>query len=87
MKEQPLTIDTAAERLNISRRTVYALVWTGRLKAFRAGRVLRIEPSEIEAFKARNAVQVADPVEPPRVAVPPKRSKFADLPGANRYVS
>lgn len=37
-----LTVEEAAKFLRISTKTVYALIKTGRLSAYRAGRALRI---------------------------------------------
>jgi excisionase family DNA binding protein len=46
-----LTVDAAAIRMGLCRRTVYSLIRSGELKAIQVGRVLRVEPQAIDAFK------------------------------------
>ncbi|AFV12807.1 molybdopterin biosynthesis protein [Thermacetogenium phaeum DSM 12270] len=59
-----------AELLKISRYTVYELIKRGELKAYRVGRKVRVEASDLEAFKWRarddfSGVQPAPGVAPP----------------------
>ncbi|AGA31658.1 helix-turn-helix domain-containing protein [Singulisphaera acidiphila] len=50
-----LTKIQVADLMGVSWRTVNRWVASGKLKAVRAGRVLRFEPSELEKFKARSS--------------------------------
>lgn len=43
-----LTIDDAAERLNCSADSVRRMISRGHLKAYRAGRLIRIKPRDLE---------------------------------------
>lgn len=45
-----LTMREAAARLNISARTVWAMIQDGRLRAIRIGRAVRIAPAELERY-------------------------------------
>ncbi|WP_171096377.1 helix-turn-helix domain-containing protein [Ruegeria sp. HKCCD9179] len=45
-----LTVEIVADRMGISERTVFRWIKTGRLKAFRMGRVLRIPEAELIDF-------------------------------------
>lgn len=47
---QLLTPEEVAERLRVSRPTVYAWLKMGRLPGPRAGKVWRIRPADLEAF-------------------------------------
>jgi excisionase family DNA binding protein len=47
---QLLTPEEVAERLRVSRPTVYAWLKMGRLQGLRAGKVWRIRPADLEAF-------------------------------------
>jgi excisionase family DNA binding protein len=48
--EPLLTPEEVAERLRVSRPTVYAWLKMGRLQGLRAGKVWRIRPADLEAF-------------------------------------
>jgi excisionase family DNA binding protein len=45
-----LTPEEVAERLRVSRPTVYAWLKMGRLRGLRAGKVWRIQPADLDAF-------------------------------------
>ncbi len=49
-----LTIDEAAEALNVSRRTVYGLVHDGKLATVTIGRSRRVRQASVERFIERN---------------------------------
>lgn len=48
------TIDTAAQELAVSRDTIQRAVKAGRLPVVRIGRLVRIEPADLDAFRQRN---------------------------------
>lgn len=50
-----LTLDTVAERLAVSRRTVQRLIDAGELRPVRFGRSVRITERELAAFVAARA--------------------------------
>lgn len=60
MEERLLTVDEAAERLRITRRTVRDWLWLGKLRGVKAGRSWRIPESAIEEF-----LQTPTPYQPP----------------------
>lgn len=45
-----LTVDEVAERLGISRATVYRLLERGDVRAYKIGKSLRFKEDELEAF-------------------------------------
>lgn len=45
-----LTVNQAAARFNIGRRTIYRLVERGELNSHRVGSAIRIRPSDLEAY-------------------------------------
>ncbi len=47
-----LTVEEAADLLNIGRTTVYALIRTGQITSVRVGRLRRLRPADIEAYTA-----------------------------------
>jgi excisionase family DNA binding protein len=47
-----LTLDEAAERMRVSRRTVERLIAEGRIRPVRIGRSVRVTDRELEAFLA-----------------------------------
>ncbi len=49
---QLLTVDQAAFRLQMSPKTVRRLINSGELQAIRIGRVVRIDPRELDRFVA-----------------------------------
>ncbi len=49
-----LTPEEVAEQLRVSRRTVYAWLHSGRLRAAKAGKHWRIRPEDIETFLRPN---------------------------------
>lgn len=60
-KDPLLDVNQVAGRLNVSPRTVYRLIDSGELPAFRVGtgRSLRVKQSEFEIFRAkREAAEV-----------------------------
>jgi excisionase family DNA binding protein len=50
VSDRMLTTSEVAERLSVSERTVFRWLEQGHLKAFRAGRVLRISEASVEVF-------------------------------------
>ncbi len=42
------TVKQAAERLGVSPKTIYDLVEKGRLRCFRIGKAIRIQPEDLE---------------------------------------
>lgn len=58
--EGALTITDICARLNIKKGTVYQLIRTGALPAFRLGRSYRVDPRDLQRFKdSRKAVIAA----------------------------
>ncbi len=58
--EGALTITDVCVQLNIKKGTVYQLIRTGALPAFRLGRSYRVEPRDLQRFKdSRKAVVAA----------------------------
>lgn len=51
-----LTMVEAAERLDVSKRTVQKLVTAGDLPAVRISRIVRIRPEDLDAFVAGRVV-------------------------------
>lgn len=49
--------ETAAEYLGITPRTLYRLMDTGELPAYRFGRVFRLKQGDVEAFIERSQVE------------------------------
>ncbi len=60
-KDPLLEVSQVAARLNVSARTVYRLIDSGDLPAFRvgAGRSLRVRESEFDAFKEKRETEGA----------------------------
>ncbi|PJC36862.1 DNA-binding protein [Candidatus Peregrinibacteria bacterium CG_4_9_14_0_2_um_filter_53_11] len=56
MKDPILTVDEAAEELQLHPFTVLKLIRKGRLKASKIGRVYRIRESSIDAFLDENEI-------------------------------
>ncbi len=52
MVDAPRWLSTAeaADRLGITARTLYRLIDTGNLPAYRIGRVIRLQEAEVDAF-------------------------------------
>jgi len=50
-----LTVDDVAERLHVSRTTVYRLVESRRLRSYRIGRQIRFNKSDIDSYLAARA--------------------------------
>lgn len=48
--------EAAKQRLNVSERTVWAMIQRGDLRAVRIGRSVRIDPRELDRFLAAAAV-------------------------------
>lgn len=53
--EQFLTTDEVLDRLNINQRTIYRLINSGKLPAYRVGRQWRVRRSDLDAFLKRNS--------------------------------
>lgn len=49
-QDQLLTLQQAADRLQISMSTIRRLIKAGKLQAVRIGRNLRIRPADLEAY-------------------------------------
>ena len=58
-KSNSLTVSEAAERLNISPKTIYELVGRGELNHHRAGRAIRFLASDLLEFQQRTAAHLA----------------------------
>ena len=52
-----LDVNAVAERLGVSRQTVYRMTWRGDLPASRVGERLRYRPSDVDDYIDRNRVQ------------------------------
>lgn len=50
MKPSYLTIQQAAERTQLSARTLRRYIAEGRLVAYRAGRAIRLKPEDVDAL-------------------------------------
>lgn len=48
-----LTVEEAAERLQIGRTTLYQLIRTGAITSVRIGRLRRLRPADLDAYAAR----------------------------------
>ncbi len=48
-----LTIPQVCKELSVDRRTVYQLIESGALRAYRVGKLYRIDPEDLAAFKER----------------------------------
>lgn len=46
----PLTVKQAAERLNVSPKTIYAMIDKGKLRCQRMGRAIRINPKDLDGM-------------------------------------
>ena len=57
--EGALTITDVCAQLKIKKGTVYQLIRTGALPAFRLGRTFRIEPQDLQRFKDTRKAAVA----------------------------
>lgn len=52
--QQWLSTDEAAKRIGVTARTLYRFIDAGELVAYRFGRVIRLQPDDVEVFiKAR----------------------------------
>ena len=66
-----LKVAEVATRLKITRKTVYALCRTRRIRCYRAGRSLRIPVEEVERFENFKRSQRRGPALPGTSSVPP----------------
>ena len=57
--EGALTITDVCAQLKIKKGTVYQLIRTGALPAFRLGRTFRVEPQDLQRFKDARKAAVA----------------------------
>ncbi len=48
-----LTVPQVCDELSVNRRTVYQLIESGALRAYRVGKPYRIDPEDLMAFKER----------------------------------
>ncbi len=53
-----LTVPQICHELNVSRVTVYGLIDSGELPAYRVGKNYRIEPEDLERYKTQGKAQV-----------------------------
>lgn len=60
MPVQALTVNEAAERLHVSRVSVYGLLKRGELQSFKIGRSRRISPDAIDVFIAARVAAETD---------------------------
>ena len=58
MERDILTMKEAAEYLRVSRATMYKIIESGGLPAYKVNGTLRFEFSEIKAYIAKNRVKV-----------------------------
>lgn len=63
-----LTVPQVCDELSIDRRTVYQLIESGALRAYRVGKPYRIDPEDLMAFKERRKADaptdgVAGPIQ------------------------
>ncbi len=84
---KPLTIAEAADILGVSYGIVYAAIQTGQLRAYRytkrrkSGKptgTYRIDPADLEAYKASCATEPAKPAAPKKNAAGPSAFKNLD---------
>ncbi|ASS67991.1 MULTISPECIES: helix-turn-helix transcriptional regulator [unclassified Paenibacillus] len=60
MNQEPsYTVEEVAQLLRISKLTVYDLVKKGRLPAYRVGKQMRVDATDLEAYKAKSKNQTA----------------------------
>jgi putative molybdopterin biosynthesis protein len=71
-----LTVGECAQLLSVSAKTVRGLIDRGDLPAYRVGRVLRIDPADLEALRYRPR-EAGAPDRSPRPR--PVRGEFARL--------
>lgn len=57
MSDQDYTIDDIARILQIHRKTAERLVTSGKLRAYKVGRIHRITPESLETFRKENRVR------------------------------
>lgn len=48
-----LTVQQVGAELSVDRRTVYQLIESGALRAYRVGKPYRVDPEDLAAFKER----------------------------------
>lgn len=63
MRAALLDVRGVAERLGVSPYTARRLIGAGRLRAYRVGRQLRVEPADVEAFLASHVLDTSDPLQ------------------------
>jgi excisionase family DNA binding protein len=56
-----LTVEQAAERLNVGRTLMFALIRDGQIESVQVGRLRRIRPAALAAFTERLATHPATP--------------------------
>jgi putative molybdopterin biosynthesis protein len=49
-----MTVQDVREKLGIGQATAYRLVYRGDIPAYKVGRILRIDPRDVDAYLARN---------------------------------
>jgi excisionase family DNA binding protein len=54
VKPVMMTVLDVREKLGIGQATAYRLVYRGDILAYKVGRILRIDPRDVEAYLARN---------------------------------
>ena len=54
VKPMMMTVLDVREKLGIGQATAYRLVYRGDIPAYKVGRILRIDPRDVEAFLARD---------------------------------
>ncbi|MBD2868743.1 helix-turn-helix transcriptional regulator [Paenibacillus arenilitoris] len=78
------TTEEIAKLLKISKLTVYDLIKKGELPSYRVGKQMRVDASDLEAYKQRAKTAAAP--EPRAEAVQPPRSYPASSPSAGRPI-
>jgi excisionase family DNA binding protein len=74
-----LTIREVADTLAVALKTVYQLVWQGKIRAVRVGRSVRIPSEALQEYLDGNAI--APPRRPaPKPAPMPKRARVRGRP-------
>ncbi|MBU0726413.1 MAG: helix-turn-helix domain-containing protein [Alphaproteobacteria bacterium] len=72
VSQRPYTPETLAERWGCSHQHIRDLVRTGKLPAFRVGRLIRVRREDVETFERPQVeIEAAAPPPPPRPAVIP----------------
>ncbi len=69
-----LTVREVAERLKVSTKTVYRLVYRGELPAYKVGRSVRVQEEDLKSFLEKQRVPTPRRYRPPRLVGTPTRA-------------